>query len=220
MALGVYLLGAIDADERIAVDEHLRGCARCRAELADLAMLPSMLDQLSLDDLGEAMPLPVPTDDLFARVAARVDAEAGSGAAGEAQVRALRRRPRWRGIAVAAAAVVVVGGASVTAVEVLRSASTGPHTFVGAQGPVRMRVAISSQATGSALRVTVSGLPTEEHCRLLAVADDGTTDLVGQWDATYAGEAQVTGSTDIPASHLSRLVLLGNGGTRLVTVSV
>jgi hypothetical protein len=83
-----------------------------------------------------------------------------------------------------------------------------------------MRVAVSSQATGSALRVTVSGLPTEEHCRLLAVGDDGTTDLVGRWDATYAGEAQVTGSTDIPTAHLSRLVLLGNGGTTLVTVPV
>jgi hypothetical protein len=108
---------------------------------------------------------------------------------------------------------------SVTAVEVLRS-SNGPESVSATQGPVHMRVALSPQATGTTLRVTVSGLSNDEHCRLLAVADDGTTDLVSQWDATYAGEAQVTGSTWIASSKLNRFVLYGRDGGQLVSVPV
>lgn len=225
VSLGVYLVGAIDPAERAAVDAHLRDCPRCRAELADLAMLPELLDKLSLDDLAELPPLPLATDDLFARVAARVDAEdtdaesAGS-AGGLAGVTELPRRPRWRLIAAAAAAVVIVAGASGAAIGVLHSTTDGPKRFVGSNGAVSMSIAVSSQATGSALRVAVSGLPEDEHCWLYAVADDGTKELVSRWEATYAGEAQVTGSTTIPSADLNRLVLVGTGGQQLVTVRV
>jgi hypothetical protein len=70
------------------------------------------------------------------------------------------------------------------------------------------------------MRVTVSGLHEDEHCWLVAVADDGTRDSVGRWVATYAGDAQVTGSTSIPAAHLSRLILFGSNNEELVTVPV
>ncbi|HVX69685.1 MAG TPA: zf-HC2 domain-containing protein [Mycobacteriales bacterium] len=223
-ALGVYLVGAIEPGERAEVDVHLRGCAACRAELAELAMLPAMLDRLTLDDVAEVIPDSTAPEDLFARVAARARAEADAAAAadqpaGGASVAGVRRRPRWQLMAAAAAAVLVVGGVSVTAVEVLRSAP-GPETVNAAQGAVHMRVALTSQATGTALRVTVSGLSNDEHCRLLAIAADGTTDLVSQWDATYAGEAQVTGSTSIATSDLRQLILLGRDGSQLVAADV
>jgi anti-sigma factor RsiW len=225
MSLGVYLVGAIDPSERAEVEVHLRMCASCRAELDEIAMLPSMLEKLSLDDVGEIIPVPVPSEDLFARVAAQARAEAEDHhdrtepADDLVAVTPLRRRPRWQTIAAAAAAVVVIGGVSVAAVGVLQS-SNGPDSVSAQAHGVRMRVALSSQATGTALRVTVSGLANDEHCRLIAVADDGTTDLVSQWDATYAGEAQVTGSTWIESAKLSKFVLYGRDGTELVTVPV
>lgn len=222
-SLGVYLVGAIDPDERAAVDVHLQDCPRCRAELADLAMVPALLDKLSLDDLAEVAPLPVATDDLFVRIAARVEAdESGSdGTATDlAKVVELPKWRRWRVVAAAAAVVIVVGGASATAVSVLHSTSDGPNWHKATAGPVSMSIAVSSQATGSALRVAVSGLPEDEDCWLYAVADDGTKELVSRWEATYAGEAQVTGSTTIPAAELNRLELVGRGGTHLVTVRV
>lgn len=43
--LGAYALDALSPDERDAVEAHLRHCARCRAEVADLA---SVTDQLAL----------------------------------------------------------------------------------------------------------------------------------------------------------------------------
>jgi hypothetical protein len=83
-----------------------------------------------------------------------------------------------------------------------------------------MTVTLASQTTGTALAVMVSGLPQDEHCRLIAVATDGSRDLAGRWDATYQGQAQETGSTGIPRSRLAKLVLLGTNGQRLVTVPV
>jgi anti-sigma factor RsiW len=219
ISLGVYLVGALDPAERAAVDEHLRDCRRCRAELADLAMLPSMLDQLSPDDLGEVLPVPVTSEALFARVAAqaRAEADAEPQESDGAVDRELARHRLRRTLLAAAAAVTLVGGATATTLTVLGSTS---HVHSAAQGPVHMQVTVASQATGSSLRVAVSGLPRDEHCWLYAVADDGTEEMVGQWVATYAGKAQVTGSTSIPSSHLARLVLEGTGGKRLVAVPV
>jgi anti-sigma factor RsiW len=224
MSLGVYLVGAIDPGERAEVDAHLRECARCRSELDEIAILPSMLDKLSLDDVGEVIPVPVPSEDLFARVAAQARVEAGradgsSDDADGSEVTPMRRRPRWQSIAAAAAAVVVIGGVSVTAVKVLQS-SNGPDTISAQEHGVRMRVALSSQTAGTALRIAVSGLKNDEHCRLIAVANDGSTDLIGQWDATYAGEWQMTGSTSIQSENLSKLVLYDRDGAELVTVPV
>jgi hypothetical protein len=221
MSLGVYLVGALEPTERAEVDAHLRGCARCRSELDEIAMLPAMLDKLSLDDVGEVIPLPVPSEDLYARVAAQARAEAGYGDTPTVVTDAAppRRRPRWQLIAAAAAAVVVIGGVSVTTVQVLQS-SNHAESFVGQQHGVRMRVALSSQTAGTALRIAVSGLPNDEHCRLIAVGSDGTTDLIGEWDATYAGEWQMTGSTSIESANLNKLVLYDRAGKELVTVPV
>jgi predicted anti-sigma-YlaC factor YlaD len=207
LSLGVYLLGALDPDERAAVERHLTTCQLCRAELAELAGLPAMLERLTLDDLT---PEPVPpSDDLFERVAAQARAETDPAAT----------RPlalRYRRLLAVAAALVLVAGVGIGSWAALRPSS---DTHISA-GHVRMQVTLASQATGTTLAVSVSGLPTDEHCRLIAVAKDGTRDVAGNWDATYGGRANVTGSTSIPRSQLVRLVLLGTNGQHLATVPV
>jgi hypothetical protein len=50
LELGIYVLGAIGAGGRSAVDAHLACCADCRDELADLAGLPGLLSRVSADD--------------------------------------------------------------------------------------------------------------------------------------------------------------------------
>lgn len=216
IALGAYVLGTLDEAERAAVDAHLRTCPECRAELAELAGLPALLDRLSLQDLGEAVPVAAAPEDLFAKVAARAREEHES-ATPDAVVVPLRRRRRVQLVSAAAALALIAGG---TTTAVLVSGSS-PQTQVvqAAQGPVHMRVALTSQKAGTAMRVTVSGLPRDEHCRLVAVGEDGSRDLVGEWWATYAGDAQVTGSTTIDAADLASLVLYGTHGQKLVTVA-
>jgi anti-sigma factor RsiW len=47
--LGAYLLGAIEPGQRAVVDHHLVTCPACRAELSDLAGLPSLLRRVPAD---------------------------------------------------------------------------------------------------------------------------------------------------------------------------
>jgi predicted anti-sigma-YlaC factor YlaD len=215
IALGAYVLDTLDPQERATIDVHLRECAECRSELAELATLPPLLERLSLQDLGESLPSVAAPDALFDKVVAsvRADEDARQGV-----VVRLRRRP-VRALLAAAAAVAIMAGGITTAVEVTGGSSPS-NTHFAASGPVHMRVTLSSQATGTALQVAVSGLPKEEHCWLVAVGDDGTRDSVSRWVATYAGEAQVTGSTAIPVSQLNRLILFGTNGKPLVTLPV
>jgi predicted anti-sigma-YlaC factor YlaD len=208
LSLGAYLLGSLDSAERAEVEAHLATCAACRAESDDLAGLPSLLGRLTLDDIA---PEPLePPDDLFDRVAARARAEK----AREAPNRVVRHR---RLLAVAAA-LVLVAGAGVGSWVGLRGHDHRYNSL--GRGPVHMSVTLASQSTGTGLAVTVSGLPTDEHCRLIAIAQDGTRDVAGRWNATYQGQAKETGSTSIPRSQLSKLVLLGTNGKRLATVTV
>jgi anti-sigma factor RsiW len=60
LELGVYVLGAIGAADRSAVESHLAGCADCRNELAELAALPGLLGRVTAD---EAESLVLPPDD-------------------------------------------------------------------------------------------------------------------------------------------------------------
>jgi predicted anti-sigma-YlaC factor YlaD len=210
LSLGVYLLGALDADERTVVERHLEDCPQCAAELAELAALPSMLERLTLDDF--AVEAPVVPEALFERVAARAREE-------HADRQALRGH-RYRRLTAVAAALVIVAGAGIGSAVVL----TGGHhhqagrTVVATQGHVKMQVTLAAQTTGTSLQVTVAGLPEDQHCTLIAIAKNGERDVAGRWSATYQGRAQQTGSTVIPTSQLARFVLLGNGGRQLVTV--
>lgn len=205
LSLGVYVLGALDPSERSQVDAHLAQCATCRAELAELEGLPSLLGRLTLDDLA---PEPVlPSEDLFERVAARARAEAAS-------VAAVRHRHYRRLTAVAAAVVLLVGGI------VGGFAATRHHDQYAGPGHVQMAVSLAAERTGTSYTVNVSGLPTDEHCKLIAVAKDGTRDVAGRWDATYSGQAKETGSIAIPRDELRQLVLLGTDGEQLAVVNV
>jgi anti-sigma factor RsiW len=207
MSLGVYLLGALEPAEQAEVEAHLAVCETCRAELAELAALPSMLEQISIEDIA---PQPLtPSDDLFERVAAQARAE------GTDELTARRRR--YRRLTAVAAASAIVAGAGIGSWAILGDHSS---SSTSAQHGVHMTVALASQVSGTGYKVEVSGLPTDEHCKLIAISTNGARDVAGKWTATYQGVATETGSTSIPRSELARFVLLGTKGERLATVSV
>lgn len=207
LSLGVYLLGALEPADRAEVEAHLATCTLCRAELAELAALPSMLEQISLDDIA---PEPVtPSDELFERVATRAHAEGTD--------ELTTRRRRYRRLTAVAAALAVVAGGGIGSWAIFGDHSSNDTQ---AQAGVHMTVALASQVAGTGYTVEVSGLPTDEHCKLIAVAKNGERDVAGRWDATYQGWATETGSTSISRSQLARFVLLGTKGERLATVTV
>jgi anti-sigma-K factor RskA len=219
ISLGVYLLGALDSAESAAVEAHLDECADCRKQLDELAGLPSVLERLELADLEplhasddpSITHLP-PSEDLFSRVAAQAEEEA-------TVVRRVRFG-RFQKLSAAAAAVVLAAGVGIGVAESGGGGSVAANvTLTGHKGPVDMRVVLTGRSHGTTMHVTVAGVPADEHCRLIAIASDGTRRLAGQWDASYAGWADFNGSTSVPLDQISKLVLRGSNGQRLVTVT-
>ncbi len=190
--LGAYVLGGLEPDEQRAAEEHLASCAECRDELAAFRALTARLDQVQPDDLVPVVPSP----DLYARIAAAA--------------RPRSRRPRLL-VAAAAAVLLVAGGATWAAVrdtEQVRTASAGA---------IELSVAADGHDSGTALDVTVMGLPAGEDCRLMVVDADGTWYEEGAW-TTYGGEASYRVWTDVHLGALADVVLVDGAGDELVRV--
>jgi anti-sigma factor RsiW len=200
--LGAYVLDALEPEERRRVEEHLRACPDCAAELAEFRSLPAMLDRVRLEDLEPVSVAPSP--DLFARTAA---AAADVGRPGRLRART------WALVAAAVLAVLAVGaGVTVWANRPVEQSATV------SEGPVQVTVTASPRNDGTALEVAVAGLRPGETCRMVAVDRDGGRHPAGEWPASEAGDGRWRGWTDISPSALTEVDLVGDGGRELVRV--
>jgi hypothetical protein len=204
-SLGSYLVGALDPRERADVEAHLAHCPACRDELAGLAGLPGLMSRLSTE---EVLAGPPPVDDaLLQRLLRSADRD-----------RKVARQRRWL---TAVAAVFVVLAGSVGGVTAYRAA-TAPHwhTVAAASGPVHMTVKMATVSSGTSMTLWLSGVPSDQHCRLIAISDTGERETAGSWEATYTGTAVIKGTTSIDYQHISKLVIETYDGTELVSASV
>ncbi|MDQ1683995.1 MAG: hypothetical protein QOC82_732 [Frankiaceae bacterium] len=205
VALGAYLLGALDPRERAEVETHLSGCRRCRDEVADLAPLPGLMSRITVD---EAISGPPPVDD------AMLD-RLLTAATRERRTAVVRRRL----FAVAAAVALVAG--SIGGVAVYRSATAqSMHTVNAAAGRVHMHVEMAAASNGTAMALSLSGVAAEQHCELIAVSDTGAREVASSWVASYSGRAVIKGTTAIPYSHLRQLIVQTYDGVILVATNV
>jgi anti-sigma-K factor RskA len=124
--LGAYALDAVDDDERRAIDEHLQGCADCRAEVAQHLEVAAALGATTVsaapDDLWAAIlghiddgPTEVPGTPALPGLADRRVVPApvpapdeGAGAGGNVVPLDPRRRPTGWIVGLAAAAAIIV----------------------------------------------------------------------------------------------------------------
>lgn len=133
-ALGAYVLGALEDDERQAVEGHLSMCEACRGEHRRLAALPALLDLVEPRRMAEA---PKPPDHLEDAVVARV---VGAREVNRATIGGPRR---WRGprpLVLAGLAGALAGVAATLAIGGLLS---GP-------APERVRLAATDGSGASA----------------------------------------------------------------------
>jgi hypothetical protein len=197
LALGVYVLGAIDTVERTQVDAHLAGCHDCRDELAGLAGLPALLSRV---DAAEAMALaesdgPPPDEETADHAPKAADPPPRELLATVINLTSSRRRRRVRDavLGVAAAAVIaagVVGGLRLgtstpsqpTSVEFNGGPASGPwQTMNGHAQDMTATVQYRSMGWGTELAAKVTGIPVGTPCQMWVIGKGGTRTLAASW---------------------------------------
>ena len=195
MSLGVYVLGAADAEESRQVRAHLPGCPACQAELALLRPLPGLLAR-------------VPEDTLAAERSA--------------SVRSRRRSARtWRAAAMVASVAAIAGAAGGFWLAP-RAASHRPATVTlsGANPALHVSATAALTATswGTSIELRVDGLPLNVPCRLIVRSRAGATEITGVWDAWRTGPVTVPASADWLPSDIASLQV-ATTTRNLVTIS-
>jgi Putative zinc-finger len=179
MALGVYVLGAIEPAERALVDAHLSDCQDCREELAGLAGLPALLGRVPLPDV-ERLAL----DDTELRNLEEPPAELLDSLLG--RISARRRARRLRGVLAAAAAAVIAIGGGIGGGILISQGQGGAQGFDLARGGsaathVSAAIYYGPRNSGTSMQVQVSGIPNGTYCEFFVTTFGGQHILVGGW---------------------------------------
>lgn len=201
LALGAYVLGALDAVERQAVDAHLGRCQHCRDELAGLAALPGLLGRLSGE---EAQAARVPPSDAPLR--------------GALATLSRRRRRRFRLAAVAAVAVLALAGGTAMVAALRPPAASPAATVQSNTGGVQAQVSAVARGWGSEVSLRLTGVPPGTRCSLVVIARDGRREVAATWQVTYAGSARVTGATSIGVDQLAGYAIVTDRGQTLLSI--
>ena len=198
-----YVMGALGPDEQRAFEEHLAGCERCAASVAELSGMTALLDRVPLDRVlqpgADREPLP---DLLLGRVV---------GAA-----RRERRRRSMRLVAsgaVAAAAVAVAiavvpqsgpggpAGTTVAMTEVQPAAVTGTLEVTPVDWGTK--VSLVCRWVGSS---TWTEPGERKTYRLVAVPRDGSEpQTLARWAVHPGEDATVVGSTDLRPDQIASI---------------
>jgi predicted anti-sigma-YlaC factor YlaD len=223
LALGVYVLGAIDPNERAIVDAHLTQCQECREELAGLAGLPALLgrvplhdaERLALDDT-EVRDLEEPPAELLDSLLERISAR--------------RRARKSRGIAAAAAAAVIAVGGGIGGGILISHGqgsqpghhSTTPATDVAMGNNPKTHVAAvvtyTQQNSATSMKVLVTGIRSGTYCEFWLTTSSGEHLLVGSWTVSGTGHPNWYGVSSSVAASSVRSFAISAGGKLLVTI--
>jgi len=218
LALGVYVLGAIDPAERALVDAHLATCRDCRDELAGLAGLPALLARVNPDEISQ-----IGTEDIGIgdTVSAVTDHEPPAELIGTVLdlAQARWRRNRWGFLAAAAAVVAIAGGLfaglnSANTRTVPVPSASGHWETVQAANSVTgttASIAYGERSWGYTFDVLTDHIATGTTCQLWVVHPDGTRTQVAAWTTAYdEGKTWYPGSMAATAKPIKSFEITAN----------
>jgi Putative zinc-finger len=240
VALGAYVLGALERAERAELEAHLETCRICRDELDRLAPLPGLLSRLTveeaevLDAADPALAVPALADpDLAPPEPAAAEAAPSAATASSAPLeRALfevarerRHARRVRAVGLVAAlmlaASAVVGGVLLGGDE---GGAPAPAPLTASASDLRTGVRGSAELTrepwGTRVEVSLAGVRPGERCRLVARSEAGRSEVAANWRVGYLGTAEVPGAVGIPADRLVSLDVVTADNRVLVRMPV
>ncbi|ONI87720.1 hypothetical protein ALI22I_21220 [Saccharothrix sp. ALI-22-I] len=248
VTMGCYALGILDAHERRAVEQHLRGCAGCRAEVADVHRLRLILDELPREDFVAPVideELPRPSELVLQRALRQIrseragpsleeDSELGPRAVpgprtGEPQPQPQHAgRRRWpRFVAAAAVATVVAFGAmtmleSGQQAETVTAAGRAASATETATG-IALEADVLPDQSASLVKAKVRGLPVGQRCNLVVVGADGERQIAFSWTTTEKGKVDgsaVQGRTTFSPQDVKSVVVETAAGQSFVVANL
>ncbi|WP_306369624.1 zf-HC2 domain-containing protein [Nocardiopsis sp. CC223A] len=219
--LGAYVLGALDAEEAVALEAHLAGCEPCRAELRELAAVRDALGEPPPEAFLDGPP-PAGSQALLRATVRRAGAE-----------RAVRRRRRTLRLALAAVlAGVVLAGAGGVAGRFLSPAAPQAEVTRLASGTViavqedpgtgaAATVSLVPESAGLRLESFITGIPEGEECEVVVLTADGRVEVAAVW--TVSAEAAAQGSrpggvADVAPQDVASVVVRNTADTEFVTI--
>lgn len=210
-----YVLGSLVSSERHEFEEHLSGCAGCRAAVAELAGLPSLLAALSPEE---------------AQALGHTGAESPTRALLPGLAKKAQRGRRRARLAVAGLVLGAAAASGVIAVAVTAPAPTAVQTQAASDVALNFTPVVDSAlvAKGSLTRqpwgtridwectyalspadspsqAGPGGHRTPEEYGLVVVDAHGGTTQVATWTATPGTVAAPTATTDVPVSDIRRV---------------
>jgi anti-sigma factor RsiW len=228
--LAGYVFGVLDQAGVDAVEEHLRTCDICAAELPRLQATLAHLDEVPPEAFIDGPP--EGADLLVHRTLRRIDSSrSGPGSR------------RWRGLAVAAvagivtiASAVLIGretapkqaaeGSPVVSASPSASASVVPGTKVFSSTDAGTGARLTAQVVPAQgwvrISVAVTGIPEGQRCVLYVVPKHGKPVQAGSWMVSAAGARQGTalqGTALVPADQVAALTVANTAGKTFVTAA-
>lgn len=199
LAVGPYLLGALDGDTRRRLRDHLETCGACQAEVIRLAGVPGLMAQVgppNLRERAEAEPSP----NLRERLVNEVVAERAGH----------RRRQQVLSAAAALLLVALPAGAFVSGRSLEGSqpeiAVSDEVALTTASAQLTGTVSWSAHGWGAELYPEITGLEPGQEYELIAISRDGNTDVVMTWSGAE-GLVNPIGTMSITEDNLARLIV-------------
>jgi hypothetical protein len=234
-AIGIYVLGALDAGERVELERHIRECASCKKAVLQFAHLPGVLHRLTLEDV-----LALPFDDDpdpdvgWLPASSQVDRplpshlpKAPNVVPVDSSIRH-RRFASKRALLAAAAAVVLVvtGGLIGRQMSNDSAASAPPHAGGGVTwsatdgvGGIDTQVQLSSRDWGTDIQVRMDDLQPGQRCMLVVHTRNGQSETTGWWTTTNSRQADIPASSSFVLSDIARIDVVTSNNTVLASLT-
>lgn len=211
LSLGAYALGDLPATERATLDGHLQECAECRAELAELESVASLLPLA--DPARFDQPAPLPPAELGQRVAAAIG--------GEQRTRHARRRRRRFGFALAgatAAAAVVLALVLFTGGEGSGGDPAQHVEFGSLPGKVQISASLVPHAFGTEIHMYVKGARSGTLCRVFLRDRQGRSFSAGSFRYRWGDDSNAVLSSALDLSQTQSIAIHVGDHTYLARV--